>query len=201
MPAFKTIAEPVRTEIDRIKASRFIADIAPAPTASDATAFVSHIASTFPDATHHCFGWRIQGDETRAADDGEPSGSAGRPILNRITGHDLYQTVIVVTRYYGGTKLGTGGLVRAYGAATDAALAVATIIEHRALSTIDIVHAYGLSGAVQSVLTQFNATPESSTYETDVCVRLRVPAEDVDALVAELCERTAGQAVIRVDQA
>ncbi len=198
MSSYQTIAAPIRIEIDRIKASRFIADVAPAASIDEAKAVVAGVAATCPDANHHCFAWRIHGDETRASDDGEPSGSAGRPILNRIIGAELERTVVVVTRYFGGTKLGTGGLVRAYGAATEAALLAAEFVTHVARAAIEVRHAYALSGAVKSVLVAYGLEPTAATYEVDVSFTLHVPLEQVEALAAELSERTAGQVVIEM---
>ncbi|MCA9739293.1 MAG: YigZ family protein, partial [Gemmatimonadetes bacterium] len=122
-----TVARAVRVEIPRIKGSRFIADLVPVSDAAQADAAVDAARAAFPDARHHCFAWRVgaRGDTFRFGDDGEPAGSAGRPILQHLEGLDVTDAVLVVTRYFGGTKLGVGGLIRAYGGAAAAALEAA----------------------------------------------------------------------------
>lgn len=193
---FRTIQSPIRIEIDRIKASRFIADAAPAESAAAARTFVESIAATFPDATHHCHAWRIDGDQTRAADDGEPGGTAGRPILNRILSAELERTVVVVTRYYGGTKLGTGGLIRAYGAAAAAVLEAATIVERAPTAAFRLAFPYEFSGAIKGVLAHHKASELSAEYGTGVEMVVRVNAGDADAFITEVSEATAGRVAV-----
>ncbi|MCA9000417.1 MAG: YigZ family protein, partial [Planctomycetes bacterium] len=103
--SFRTASRAFRYEPDKVKGSRFIADVAPALNGEEAEAFVRTIREEFPDASHHCYAWRcgVEGKDHRANDDGEPSGSAGKPILAQIEGHELTQIVVVVTRYFGGT--------------------------------------------------------------------------------------------------
>jgi uncharacterized YigZ family protein len=194
MPVVRTIAEPIRYEIDKIRGSRFIADLAPASSAAEAMAFVERIRNEFPDATHHCFAWRLPGGEARSSDDGEPAGTAGKPILNQLQGQELEGVVAVVTRYYGGTKLGAGGLVRAYGGAARAAIDAARIVERRVMALVEIRHRYELSGPVKGVLAAFHTEEVSADYGTDVAMRVRVPVEDAERLIEELRDATAGQA-------
>lgn len=97
-----------------VKGSKFIATLLPVITETEATDRLDQVRRKYHDATHNCYAWRIHPDRERSADDGEPSGSAGRPILQVIEGTGLTNILVVVTRYYGGTKLGVGGLVRAY---------------------------------------------------------------------------------------
>lgn len=120
---YYTIAKPFRAE-QKIKGSKFIASVASVSTRDEALLFLEQIRSEFFDATHNCFAYRIgpTGLEYRAADDGEPSGSAGKPILFAITKFELSDIIVVVTRYFGGTKLGVGGLARAYSSTTELAL-------------------------------------------------------------------------------
>jgi len=199
MASYRTIAQPVRVEIDKIKGSRFIADAAPAVSVDEARAFLQSIRETHPRATHHCSAWRISEQESRANDDGEPSGSAGAPILRQIDSLDLIQTIVVVTRYYGGTKLGTGGLVRAYSAAARAALDESHIIEHIITRTLHITHAYELTATVQSILAAHHLEPINPVYETDVRFTLAPPEEEAEVLLRELDERTGGQLEIEVE--
>lgn len=196
MASYRTIAGPIQVEIDKIKGSRFIADASPVAGVDEAKAFLASIRETFPDATHHCSAWRIDEKESRANDDGEPSGSAGAPILRQIDGADVVGVVIVVTRYYGGTKLGTGGLIRAYGSAARAALDEAEIVEHFVTRTLHVRHGYDLTATVRSVLNAFDLEPIDPVYETDVRFALAIPEERAEALIEELTERTGGRTSI-----
>ena len=117
MASYLTFATSIQVEPDPIKKSRFIGDGAPITSLGEATAFVEKVRARYPDAGHHCYAWRLNAgdDGFRVNDDGEPGGTGGQPILNHIDGANLRGVVIVVTRYFGGTKLGKGGLIRAYG--------------------------------------------------------------------------------------
>ncbi len=197
MPTIRTVARPFRHEPPKVKGSRFIASIAPAASAEAAAAFVEARREEFSDATHTCFAWRIgAGDALRAGDDGEPSGTAGKPILREIDGRRLTDVAVVVTRYFGGTKLGTGGLIRAYGGAAAAALDRAEIVERPVVETLRLVFAYGDSGAVQGVLSGFGLSPVDATYGAEVEMTIEVPVEDVERLTAALGDATRGRIVI-----
>jgi uncharacterized YigZ family protein len=198
MTTYRTVAAPHRVEIDKIKGSRFIADVAPAATVDEAKAFLTSIRETFPDATHHCSAWRINEQEGRGNDDGEPSGSAGAPILRQIDGAGIVATVIVVTRYFGGTKLGTGGLIRAYGAAARAALDTVKIVEHTVTRTLRITHSYELTATVQAVLAAYHLEPIEPRYEAEVTFALAIAEEQADEVAHELTERTAGRVLLEV---
>ncbi len=119
--AYYVPAGTVEAEI-KVKGSRFIAQIFPAETREMAEEIYNRVKKKYHNATHNCFAYRITRDEFRYSDDGEPSGTAGKPILQALDGRQLFEVLCVVTRYFGGTKLGTGGLIRAYSAATEAAV-------------------------------------------------------------------------------
>lgn len=120
---YKTIAKPHRAET-KVKGSKFISSVSSVPDKDSALLFLNTIRSEFYDATHNCFAYRIgfDGMEFRAADDGEPNGSAGKPILFTINKFELSDIIVVVTRFFGGTKLGVGGLARAYSESAELAL-------------------------------------------------------------------------------
>ncbi len=120
---YYSIQDIQRAEI-KIKSSKFIATSAPVFNVDEAVNFLNKIRAEFFDATHNCFAYRIgwDGNTFRAVDAGEPNGSAGKPILFAIQKYDISDVIVIVTRYFGGTKLGVGGLVRAYSAATEAVL-------------------------------------------------------------------------------
>jgi uncharacterized YigZ family protein len=197
MPTYRTIAAPLRYEIEKIKGSRFIATAEPVRSREEARAAVDALRAEMPDATHHCHAWRITADETHFSDDGEPSGSAGRPILRQIEGADLVQVAVIVTRYFGGTKLGTGGLVRAYAAAAKAVLESARIVEHRLTRLIEITHDYEITAAVNAILSAHHLEPIESTYDEHVRFRVSVPVEEVEPFIKALREATADRAEIR----
>lgn len=197
LPGRRTLAGRHLEEIPKVKGSRFWATVDQCASIDEALALVEAIRAQWPDATHHCWAWRGQGrDAWRYADDGEPSGSAGKPILNAIDGRDLTDVAVVVTRYFGGTKLGVGGLVRAYGACAAAALDAAEIVFLPDTTTVHVGFDYSLSGPVQSVLTAHGVTPADAEYADRVRLTLVVPDAAVSALLVDLRERTAGQASI-----
>ena len=191
--AYRTAGGEVRHEPPKVKGSRFIASVGLAGTMEAAEAFREGIRHEFPDATHNCFAYRIAARVFRSGDDGEPSGSAGRPILQQIESRDLVRTVVVVTRYFGGTKLGVGGLVRAYGGAASEALEMAGVREVPITRRVRVRHPYERSGEVQSVLAALGLAPAASEFGEDVILVFDVPLRTVDPLSRELAERTAGQ--------
>lgn len=196
MAVVRTLAAPVRVELPRVSGSRFIADASPVADEATARAFIARVAEEFPDATHHCWAWRLEDGRTRAYDAGEPAGTAGEPILRRLVGADLHGVVIVVSRWFGGTKLGTGGLVRAYGESAATALSASTIIETRVCRPIAITFAYDWSGPIQGVLTAYALQPSSAEYGEDVRLVVQVPVETADAFIHDLRERTAGRVLV-----
>lgn len=148
-----TIAGPVRHEIVVTK-SRFIADVAPASSVAEADAVVAGARKQFWDARHHCSALVIgpDGATARSNDDGEPAGTAGAPMLAVLRGSGLTDVVAVVTRYFGGTLLGAGGLVRAYGRAVSSALELAQRLDRVAMSLHDIVVPVADAGRAEHVL-------------------------------------------------
>lgn len=129
---YYTIAQPVFSEI-KVKGSNFIAGAYPVPNSETALYTLKTIRTKYFDATHNCFAYRIgfDGTDFRASDDGEPSGTAGKPILFMISKYELSDVLVVVTRYFGGTKLGVGGLVRAY---SDSAESVLQIVDRKIIN-------------------------------------------------------------------
>jgi uncharacterized YigZ family protein len=145
MEPYRTLAAPMVVEIPKIKGSRFIASAAPVATDDEALAHVAAVKRLHHSARHVCWARRLgaDGSNTRSRDAGEPSGSAGKPILSAILGRDLTFVVVAVTRYFGGTKLGVGGLVRAYGGAAAEALGRAEIrhVVPTRRATVDVDYA------------------------------------------------------------
>lgn len=200
MSALRRPAEPFTFEIERIKGSRFIADIAPAATEADAIAFLAAIREREPSATHHCNAWRITPDHARSSDDGEPGGTAGPPILRQIEGAELINTVVVVTRYYGGTNLGTGGLIRAYGAAAREGIAAAPVVETVLRTVVTVEHGYPDSASVATVIAGHAAIVEASEYGVDVRLSVSVAEDGAEAFRTALVDATAGRARVTIEE-
>ncbi|HEX6911128.1 MAG TPA: YigZ family protein, partial [Longimicrobium sp.] len=148
---FSTLAAPAEAQL-REKASVFLACAAPAATEAEARAVLAQREKLHWDATHNCSAWVVRGGIRRANDAGEPSGSAGAPILAAIEGAGLTDCIVVVTRWYGGSKLGVGGLVRAYGDAAAQALAAAPRLAGTEAARLEVRYPYAHTAAVMRAL-------------------------------------------------
>ena len=180
--------------------SRFITTIGPVQSVEDAQAFIRAISDEFADATHNCWAYVVgpPGDTGRVgmSDAGEPHGTAGRPMLATLLHSGLGDVVAVVTRYYGGTKLGTGGLVRAYGGGVKLALASLPVAERVERTALTIVAPYSAVSALQQLFPAHEATVESEQFEAEVTFRLKLPLTRVDGLRTGVMDATRGQARI-----
>ena len=157
--------------------------------------FVGRVRGEYPDAGHHCFAWRLGTGDTgfRVSDDGEPGGTAGLPILNHVDGAGLRNVVIVVVRYFGGTKLGKGGLIRAYGGTAGALIRDAEVIEVEETSPLYIRCTYGDHGAVQGVLREHGLAVSESAYGDAVDLTVHAPIEERERIELALREATGGR--------
>lgn len=182
------------------KKSRFIAHVAAASTEAEALAFIESKKKEYWDARHNCYAFILgeQGQTMRFSDDGEPSGTAGKPILEVLVNSGIRNLVVVVTRYFGGTLLGTGGLVRAYTQATQAGLAASKVCTMCYGYGIIIETDYNGIGKLQYLLGQKNIPIEASEYTEQVTIQIKVPYEEKDSLIHEMTEATAGKAQITV---
>lgn len=182
-----TLAGPARAELE-VKHSRFVAQAAPVATADEALAFLGRVAD--PAATHNCWAFRI-GQVYRSSDDGEPAGTAGRPILAAIDGQGVDGVMLVVTRWYGGIKLGAGGLVRAYSGCAAQCLRAAELRTVVPSSTLRLRYGFEDTGAVHLALAAAGAERLSETFDGDgVRLDARLPADRVPALKAQLRDAT-----------
>jgi uncharacterized YigZ family protein len=183
-----------------VQGSRFVATAAAAADRRQAMAFVEEIRKEFFDATHTAFAYRLgpAGADQRAHDDGEPSGTAGKPILTAIERAGVTGVVVTVTRYFGGTKLGTGGLVRAYGGAAAEALAAAEreIRVDRLLLRVTVPHP--LIGAVLHVASRLDARVDGTAYDDLVHVTLAVRRSTIDDCSRRLMDQTNGAALLHL---
>lgn len=180
------------------KKSRFIATIRKCETEEEAVAFIDEIKKKYWDARHNCSAFVIgsRGELTRCSDDGEPSGTAGRPMLEVLLGEGIRNIAVVVTRYFGGTLLGTGGLVRAYTQAVKEGLLSCTIGRMRRGCDLEIGTDYNGVGKILYLLGQRGLEPISSNYTDAVTLVVRIPAELQAAFEKEVVEATCGKAKI-----
>lgn len=175
---------PVTYE-EKIKRSVFIANLSPCHTEHEARDFLAQISSLHHNASHNCRAYII-GDTEYSSDDGEPSGTAGRPILNAIKRSGLVNVIVVVTRYFGGVKLGVRGLIDAYGGVAAKAVDMAGAIERVRTEGITLTLAYSSVGMITRLLEGYGALNMRWSYGAEVSVSTEVPCEVTDGLVREL---------------
>jgi uncharacterized YigZ family protein len=187
---FRTLAAAAQDSF-LVQGSKFIAAVAPVSNSEDADAVLRERQRRYPDATHHCWAWRVGRPGPlceRSADAGEPSGTAGRPIADALRGASLENVVCIVTRYYGGTKLGTGGLARAYGDAARGAIGEAQIVEHTVVRELMLSFDHERTGVVYRVLEEFGLHLQPGTYDARAHGTVLVPDSQTDRLEARLAE-------------
>ncbi|MBF2054625.1 MAG: YigZ family protein [Candidatus Sericytochromatia bacterium] len=187
MSVYQTLAQPATAEIE-ILHSRFIASGTAIDSPKAAESFLAEIRQQHPDANHHCYAFQLLDPplSERFSDDGEPNGTAGRPILT-VLSHQLSNTIIVVTRYFGGTKLGKGGLVKAYTQAAQALLTSAEKVTREPMSWLQLHYPYPLDGSLSHWLQQHQLTAEKD-YSEAVSARVYVPTRLLPALQGQLQE-------------
>ena len=197
---FLTIKENVQAEIVE-KKSKFIANLFYIENIEEAEKIIKETRKKYFDARHNCIAYRVIEDGQiieRFSDDGEPQGTAGKPILEVITGNQVVNICIVVTRYFGGTLLGTGGLVRAYTEAAKLALADAGIHTMQLMKLVSITTNYNDSGKVQYLLSNSQAVIDGTDYTMDVCFKIAIPADEYGRLEKQITESTSARAVLEV---
>jgi uncharacterized YigZ family protein len=206
--AYRTVAGRADARFE-VQGSEFIGYITPAETVEEAEAFVDEIEERHPDATHNVPAYRVPAGAASSSvpgggnvmlreyqsDDGEPTGSSGKPALNVLVQQDVRNVAVVVTRYYGGTNLGVGGLARAYSRAVKEALDAAGIVEEipheRFTATVEYDDSGNVRGILESTGVEFDAD-----YDQDVSFSVRVPVDDADALRDRLRSATSGRVVL-----
>ena len=202
--AYRTI-ETRDSAAFEVQGSEFVGYAAPAATVEDAEAFVAEIEERNADATHNvpCYRVRVEsggpgsGHMLREyqSDDGEPTGSSGKPALNVLQQRDIENAVVVVTRYYGGTNLGVGGLARAYSRAVKDAVDAAGVVEQRPQERFSVAVAYDDSGTVRGILESADCEFDAE-YEEHVAFDVTVARADADALRERLADATSGRAEV-----
>ncbi|MEN9935798.1 MAG: hypothetical protein RLZZ387_2377 [Chloroflexota bacterium] len=198
-PAQKWVpAGRARVEL-RFVNSRFIGTAGPAATVDEAKAFIAAVRAEMPDATHHVPAYVIGHGASKTegmSDDGEPSGTAGRPALAVVRGSGLGDVVVVITRYFGGTLLGTGGLVQAYGDTTKAVLTALPREEKIERRTLAVSISYAAFEPARRLIAAHEGVITDEDFAADVTLFVTLPLARVAGLALELREATAGQAVV-----
>ncbi|MEX0159477.1 MULTISPECIES: YigZ family protein [unclassified Microbacterium] len=195
-----TIAAPVEHELV-IKKSRFIATVEPVTSVEDADAVIARLRKQWWDARHNCSAMvtGLLGDQARSSDDGEPSGTAGVPMLEVLRRRELTDVVAVVTRYFGGVKLGAGGLVRAYSTAVSEALDLASLVHRQSLTQVTIDVAQADAGRFDNLLRDWvprhGATLGEPRYAALATLEVWVPAQEIDRLADDIAAASAGSVV------
>lgn len=199
MKEYRTVYQGGAGEITE-KKSRFIATVIPASTEEEALEFIEAMKKKYWNATHNCFAYviGINGELKRCSDDGEPSGTAGRPMLDVLEGEGLRNTAVVVTRYFGGTLLGTGGLVRAYSSAVRAGLEASTVIQKIPGVKLCVRTDYTGLGKIQYILGQRGLKILDSVYTDVVELNVLIPDDQQLLVENEIREGTSGQACCKV---
>lgn len=186
-----TIQAEAKTEIIE-KKSRFIASVFPIASQEEADAHLVRLRKQYWDATHNCYAYQLgeKNEIQRFSDDGEPQGTAGKPILDVLKGEDIKNTLIVVTRYFGGTLLGTGGLVRAYGKSAKEGVLEAGLVQKIRIRLFAIQMSYTLSGRVQYILNEKGYTIRESQYTEIVTFIVEVEIKDQENFQKWLIDST-----------
>ncbi|MEE0419084.1 MAG: YigZ family protein [Lachnospiraceae bacterium] len=194
MKSYKTTYKGGESEIVE-KKSRFIATVRPVESEEEALAFIAEMKKKYWNATHNCSAFVVGENQElqRCSDDGEPQGTAGRPMLDVLLGEAVHNTAVVVTRYFGGTLLGTGGLVRAYSRAVQEGLKSSVVIEKQQGYLLKMQTDYNGVGKIQYLLGQNRISVVDSTYTQEVELQALVPAANLEKLKEELTEATSGR--------
>jgi uncharacterized YigZ family protein len=184
---YKTVASPTFFN-HKVLGSKHIAFLEPVKTEDQIKALLQEKRKEHYSATHVCYAWRLKNGLYRSADDGEPSGTAGKPILNQIIHFDLHDVLIMVVRYFGGTKLGTGGLMDAYKQAAKGAIEESTILELPVLSQMSISFDYSAMPSVMALLKQFDTQRISFRQEEKGHITIEVKKNMASPLEDELAK-------------
>ncbi|WP_418983691.1 IMPACT family protein [Alistipes sp.] len=184
---YRTIAAPSEAA-SRERSSKFLAYAYPVRSEEEIRSHLDTLRKKYYDATHHCYAWRLgpAGEAFRANDDGEPSGTAGRPILGQLLSHALTDCLVVVVRWFGGTKLGVPGLIAAYREAAAEAIAAAEIVERTVDRTVCVDFPYAAMNAVMRVVKEEQPRIEEQRFDNLCTMRLSIRESRAEALIEKL---------------
>lgn len=187
---YKTVRAPSESLLIE-KKSKFIANVRPVDNEDDAVAFVNEIRSKYPDASHNVYAYVIDENNIfRYSDDGEPSGTAGMPVLDAIRKSDIVDAAVVVTRYFGGTLLGTGGLVHTYGTSAKQGLEASGIVLRRLCDILAVKVDYSLLGKMQHEIMSKGYMLEDTIYEDEVKFIISCPVDTTDKVIGDIINLT-----------
>lgn len=190
---YKTVQNESNSEFTE-KRSRFIGYCKPVKTEQEAVDFINSRRSEHWNATHNVYAYSLrEGNIKRYSDDGEPSGTAGMPVLDVITKNEIYDVCIVVTRYFGGVLLGTGGLVRAYSQGAKVALDAGNVVMMQSCLMCQARCSYNQYGKVSSLIMEIGAVIDDTVYEADVLIKFHIKPEYLDKLNKQLADATSGE--------
>ena len=200
MPSYQVPADTIVVE-QELKKSRFIASAGRASNKAEAVSFIQAVKRTFPDASHNCWAY-IAGEpnntvEIGMSDDGEPQGTAGKPMLNVLQHKGIGEIVVVVTRYFGGVKLGAGGLVRAYSNAVQAVMEELPLAEVVAVKEAQLQFPFAHESAIRRLLESLDIIIVETGYQDNVLMHLKVPENKADELEQKAVNQTHGEAVLK----
>jgi uncharacterized YigZ family protein len=200
-PAQYPIPAEQRRVSDEVKGSRFITTAGHAPDVETAKSFVAKTKDEFPDATHNCWAYVVGPPgstiQNGSSDDGEPGGTAGSPILNVLLNSGVGDIVVVVTRYFGGVKLGRGGLVRSYSGGAQRVLRELPLSEWIAYVPVTVTVAYSAVDALRRLVDTYGGVITGERFEEAASVDTEIPAERVDEFEHAITEATSGKAKVR----
>ena len=182
------------------KRSRFIGYVKPVKTEQEAVEFINSLRSKHWDARHNVYAYSLrEGNIKRYSDDGEPSGTAGMPVLDVITKSEVYDVCVVVTRYFGGVLLGTGGLVRAYSQGAKIALEAGRIVKMQSCCVCSLTCNYNQYGKISSLILDMGGTVDDTSFEADVTLKFHIKPDQFDALNKKLADLTSGEVQAKSD--
>lgn len=198
---YLTVSKEAVAETEE-KKSRFIATVRPVASEEEAQAFINELKAKYWNATHNVYAYYICADSTlqKFSDDGEPSGTAGLPVLEAIKKLDVQDVAVVVTRYFGGTLLGAAGLVRAYGKCAALGIEAAGIVRKQLCVQADILMEYTMLGKLQAVAAAQGYMIKDTVYTEDVNMQIYVPVDEVEAFSAVITEASNGRALISIGE-
>lgn len=207
---YKTISQHCEFEIPKIKWSRFIGNIFPVNSKEEAEKQLKDIQKKYHDATHNCYAYvcgtkvnfdlfgnlELTPEYMKQSDEGEPTNTAGKPILAQIQGHESHNVLVVVTRYFGGTMLGVGGLIQAYGKAAKQVIEHANIIEAEILRHITLRYDFDLVPMVRNLINKYSAKVIEETYEDKVTMNIEINSGYIQQFSHEIQENSQGKIVL-----
>ncbi|WP_395167455.1 YigZ family protein [Francisella salimarina] len=194
MNSYKTIFENLEFEISPIKKSRFISFVYKVASHEEVLEAIDNAKIIYPGANHYCWAYSlVDNNQLRFSDDGEPNGSAGKPILSHIQGLGISNVLVVVVRYFGGTKLGVGGLVRAYGQAAKEGLALAKIIDVEPQSEILIEYDYSETANVDNLINRYNIQIIKENYSNLISKVIKICTSEKSIFLEEITNITKGR--------